>query len=426
MKPFFEVGKAKLKYHMVERREKEVVEEIPLPANVTLFLKKTGSGSDNLLIRVGDRVKTGQRLLRIGEGDSYHISTVTGTVSAITEHTGYFGHTYPAVSIESEEKDQWDDEAGGVGKEPTAENALQYWGSLPGEPDFASLLNNTPPLDTVVINGVDKDLLMTTNQLMVKTEIKALTEGIEYLNKLTKAERIILLVPTTLGPLAEQAGAEVRVMEPVYPDTLPKLLMKKVLGKIVPAGDRCENLGVGFIDAEAVVALSKALTKGETCVSKTLTVIKKDGTLVNVKARVGTSVKDILEHLHIETDQGDRVILGGPMFGHAIHTEDLPISYDTDGIMIQDKGRIVWNSDTHCVNCGECVRACPAQIPVNMLVRLLENSLYEEAAREYDMLSCIECGLCSYVCIGRIPVFHHIMLGKQEYDRIRSAEESNE
>jgi electron transport complex protein RnfC len=426
MKPFFEVGKPKLKYHLVARREKEAVEEIPLPPKVTLFLKKAGSGSDNLLIRVGDRVKTGQKLLPMGEGNGYLISTVTGTVSAITEHTGYFGHTYPAVSIESEEKDQWDDEAGGVGKEPTAENALQYWGSLPGEPDFASLLNNTPPLDTVVINGVDKDLLITTNQLMVKTEIKALTEGIDYLKKLTKAERIILIVPTTLGPLAEQTGAEVRVMEPLYPDTLPKLLMKKVLGKIVPAGDRCENLGVGFLDAESVVAFSKALSKGEMCVSKTLTVIKKDNTQVNVKARVGTSVKEVFEHLHIETDQGDRVILGGPMFGHAIHTEDLPISYDTDGIMIQDKGQIDWNSDTHCVNCGECVRACPAQILVNMLVRLLENSLYEEAAREYDLLSCIECGLCSYVCIGRIPVFHHIMLGKQEYDRISSAEESNE
>ncbi len=425
MKPFFEVGKPKLKYRMVERREKEVVDEIPLPQKVTLFLKKAGSISNNLLIRVGDRVKTGQRLLPIGEGDSYLISTVTGSVSAISEHTGYFGHTYPAVSIEPVEEDQWDDEVGGAGKEPTVENALQFWGTLPGEPDFASLLNHDPPLDTVVINGMDKDLLITTNQLMVKTEIKALTEGIDYLKKLTKVDRIILLVPPTLVPLAEQTGAEVRVVQPVYPDALPKLLMKKVLGKIVPAGDRCENLGVGFIDAEAVVALSKAFTKGEICVNKTLTVIKKDNTPVNVRARVGTPVKDILEHLHIETDRGDRVVLGGPMFGHAIHTEELPISFDTDAIMIQDKSRIIWNSDTHCVNCGECVRACPADIPVNMLVRLLENSLYEEAVREYDMLSCIECGLCSYVCVGRIPVFHHIMLGKQEYDRIKSEEESN-
>ena len=58
---------------------------------------------------------------------------------------------------------------------------------------------------------------------------------------------------------------------------------------------------------------------------------------------------------------------------------------DTDAIMVQDKTQIIPNSDTHCVNCGECIRACPVNIPVNMLVRLLENSLYEEAAEEYPV-----------------------------------------
>jgi electron transport complex protein RnfC len=60
-----------------------------------------------------------------------------------------------------------------------------------------------------------------------------------------------------------------------------------------------------------------------------------------------------------------------------------------------------------------------------MLVRLLENGLYDEAAEEYDLLSCIECGLCSYVCVARIPLFQYIMLGKHEFDIIKSAEESN-
>ncbi|MFH1292663.1 MAG: 4Fe-4S dicluster domain-containing protein, partial [Pseudomonadota bacterium] len=78
-----------------------------------------------------------------------------------------------------------------------------------------------------------------------------------------------------------------------------------------------------------------------------------------------------------------------------------------------------------CINCGECVRACPARIPVNMLIRVLENGLYEEAAEEYDLLSCIECGLCSYVCTARIPIFHYIMLGKSEFARIETMEESN-
>ena len=70
-------------------------------------------------------------------------------------------------------------------------------------------------------------------------------------------------------------------------------------------------------------------------------------------------------------------------------------------------------------------RACPAKIPVNMLIRLLENGLYEEAAKDYDLLSCIECGLCSYVCEARIPIFHYIMLGKYELALTENAEELN-
>ena len=106
-------------------------------------------------------------------------------------------------------------------------------------------------------------------------------------------------------------------------------------------------------------------------------------------------------------------------------SDDASVFYDTDAIMIQDTEQIVWSTDTHCVNCGECVRACPARMPVNMLVRVLENGLFTEAVREYDLLSCIECGLCSYVCIARIPIFQLIMLGKTEFAVLEIGEESH-
>jgi electron transport complex protein RnfC len=93
--------------------------------------------------------------------------------------------------------------------------------------------------------------------------------------------------------------------------------------------------------------------------------------------------------------------------------------------MVQDHSQVVLSEDVQCINCGECVRACPVGIPVNMLVRVLRNGFYEEAATDYDLLSCIECGLCNYVCVARIPAFHHIMLGKQEFIRTTNAEGSN-
>jgi len=133
----------------------------------------------------------------------------------------------------------------------------------------------------------------------------------------------------------------------------------------------------------------------------------------------------VLNALQIPLEQGDRLVVGGPMTGRSIYSEDMPVLQDTDAIMVQGKDRIEPNGNDPCVNCGECIRACPVRIPVNMLVRLLENSRYEEAAKEYDLLSCIECGLCSYVCEAKIPVFHYIMLGKYELTLMEKAEESS-
>jgi electron transport complex protein RnfC len=218
---------------------------------------------------------------------------------------------------------------------------------------------------------------------------------------------------------------EVELIEPAYPNTLPKIVAKNVLGKVLPAGKRFEELGLGFINAETVVALANAFTEGHLPVNKLVTVINKELMPVHVRVRIGTHIGDVLNDLGIEAHHGDRLVMGGPMMGHAVHSEDTPILHDTDAVMIQDKSQVVLGSDLHCVNCGECVRVCPANIPINMLIRLLENGLYEDAARDYDLLCCIECGLCSYVCPGRIPVFHYVMLGKYEFARIESMEESN-
>jgi len=216
----------------------------------------------------------------------------------------------------------------------------------------------------------------------------------------------------------------VRAIDPVYPSTLSRMVVKNLFGKTVPAGKRCEDLGIGFVSAEAVVALQKAFSEGQVPLHKRVTVIKKDGSTVQARARIGTPVREVLNALGITTQHGDRVVLGGAMAGRSLLDEEAPVETDTDAILVQDKSQIVSGSESHCVNCGECVRVCPAKMPVNMLIRYLENGRFEEA-QEYDLLSCIECGLCTYVCMVRIPIFQYIMLGKQEIAKAKSAEEAH-
>jgi H+/Na+-translocating ferredoxin:NAD+ oxidoreductase subunit C len=267
--------------------------------------------------------------------------------------------------------------------------------------------------------------LTAKNQFTVKAKLGDFTTGIQYLRKMMPGRRIVLAVFPGTVQQAEKTGAEVKVIKPDYPNALPKIIMKKVLGRSVPIGKRCEDLGVSFVSAESVVSLAQAFKSGRIPVNKMLTLIHKNGAREFVRARIGTPVRHILNTVGIETGEGDRVVLGGPMVGQTLSSADTPISSDTDAIMVQDRSQIVRSTDTHCFNCGECVRACPADIPVNMLVRVLENGLYEEAVAEYDLLSCVECGLCSYVCVARIPVFQYIMLGKYEVDRTTIAEGSN-
>jgi electron transport complex protein RnfC len=417
-RPFLAITKPKLRCSGIPALSQGSAVEIPLPEKATFVVKSPLPRLDQMKIRIGDRLRTGQKVQLAADRSDSFISSVTGTVLTVAARTGHLGRACTAVSLKVADKDQVDEAFGRTAnKDVSLRNATQELASLPGSPDFGSLLSATPPLETLVVLGTDGDLLVTKNQFVVDTEAEALTQGIEALKKISGIPKIVLLVPDYLKARAEKTGADVKAIDPLYPNTLPKMMMKNLFGKPVPVGKRCEDLGIGFVSAEAVVALQKAFSEAQVPLHKLMTVIKKDGSTVQARARIGTPVTDVLKVLHIETSQGDRVVLGGPMAGRALLSEEEPIEADTDAIFVQDRSEIVPSSDGHCVNCGECVRVCPANIPVNMLIRYLENDRFEEAAQDLDLLSCIECGLCTYVCILRIPIFQYIMLGKQEIAR---------
>jgi electron transport complex protein RnfC len=203
------------------------------------------------------------------------------------------------------------------------------------------------------------------------------------------------------------------------------MVLHQLTGRL-PDENGAAQLGIYFIRAEAVASIGQAFSTSILPVEKMVTVIDKQGRKHLARARVGTPVASLLKAFDIEINDQDKIVFGGPMTGNAIYSEFLPIGPDTDAILVQDKSIIPLYSDYPCINCGDCVRICPANVPVNLLVRFLEAGQYNEGADLYDLYSCIECGLCSYVCVSRIPIYQYIKLAKYELGRITSAEEMNE
>lgn len=421
---FFGLSKPSFHYELATAAVADPV-AIPTPETVTLYIKRELKRTSSSL-KVGTSVKTGQRLV-LNEGDDIcAISSATGTICAITPFLADYGRAWTTVTIKTEGSDIPDTEFAEASQEPSLETLNRYLAASPGEPDIGPLMDARNPVHTIVIYGGNADLLIDTSLYLFKQSAEAINAGIEILRKTTGIEDIVIVIPEeSVQNYSGHLDARMQPVSSQYPYAQPLMVLHQLTGRL-PDEKGMASMGVHFIRAEAVAAIGQAFSSGRLPVEKAVAVIDKQGVRHMARARVGTPVGVLLKTFDVQVNDQDKIIFGGPMTGNAIYSEDLPIRADTDAILVQDKSVISLYSDYPCINCGDCVRICPANVPVNLLVRFLEAGQYTEGADLYDLYSCIECGLCSYVCVSRIPIYQYIKLAKFEIGRIISAEEMNE
>lgn len=419
-KPFFGLVKPRLAYEALDSAM--AAQEIPAPAAITLLVDAPFEKKSSLSIKAGDGVKRGQALFPLAGSAQYATAALGGTISSIDAYTGNFGRRYTAVSVKVDPGAAADTGFKDAGKEISLKTADRFLRCVPGGLP-AALFDAPDKIKTVVVSGVDEDLPCVTRQYAVKAEMEAIKRGVEALKKMVGgAPRVALVVFEQMTPGLQAGGMEIKTVGAAYPAANSRIIAKELLGAPLPAGTSCEEAGIVFVSAEAVAALGKAFTTGAIPERKIVTVVLKNGTKKLVSAVLGTPVGQVLTACSQAVSENDRLVLGGLLTGTAIYTENHPVGPDTDMILVQGADQISGVSDNACINCGDCVRICPARVPVNMLIRYLQAGLYNDAVDNCDLLSCIDCGLCSGVCPAKIPVFQYIKLGKYEFARLNTAE----
>ncbi len=413
---FFTLTPPKLNYDLVESDPKEP-ESIPVPSNLILLISEAMDPEKQMIIKKGAAVEKGEKLSLYADSTEYTVSPVSGTITTIDVYSDNVGNTSTCLVISSDQDKSPDTPSISLDLKEDAASADKYLRTLPGSPPLKTLSDEGVTIDTIVITGADADLLSTTSQYVAVKFMDRINQGAKLLQQMTHAKKICITLPEQLTVSTDLA---VLKTANTYPSNLPAMICKDHLDIVIPAGQKPEDSGVCFISAEAVVSLAAAYETKSAGFEKIITIIGKQGTSYRAKATIGTPLKEVFNAFKIDINEQDRLIVGGPMTGFSTFTNHHPIQADTDIVIIQDKDVIPELSDNPCVNCGRCIQICPANIPVNLLVRYLEADQYEEAADKFDLESCIECGLCAYTCLARIPIFQYIKLGKHELLKIRA------
>ncbi len=407
--------------HYKSFTEHKAIKEASLPEELIIPLLQHTGAPNEPLVKVGDKVKAGQK---IGATDKFlsapiHAS-LSGTVTAIEPRLYLTGQMVESIVIavdkNQDKLDLVDNDLDKVTKEEVI-NAVKEAGivGMGGAAFPTSVKLNPPPdkhVDALIINGCECEPFLTCDHRLMLEKPSELLHGIKLLMKMLSVEKAFVCIEDNKDDAIEavrQQNDDPKIvllrMPTKYPQGSEKHLVKAALDREIPSGGLPFDVGALIQNVGTCVAIYEAVKFGKPLIERVVAVTGQNlKDPQNLMVKIGTPISHLINECGGIVEEPAKVVIGGPMTGRAQENLDVPVVKGTTGVIVLPPDMALEDMDySDCVRCCKCVEHCPMLLYPNQISIYCEASMVE-LATEWNTMDCIECGICAYVCPSKRPI----------------------
>ena len=369
-------------------------EESLYPTKQCVFYLEGKGVNATALVKKGDEVVVGSVIGKEKEDLSIPVlSSVNGSVVEIRDTYNTDGKKSKAVVVEVKENTKLEEKEVDI-------NSLSK----------EEILNKIQEFGLVDEAGVPLSLkyrAFSGNKLLVKSF--SYESNIAYYDLLNTKEKEINKALEVLNKLFVSLEIKKADSKSVSKKTI-ELKREELISKFFGKGVKNEEVIVE--DILSLVYLGECFLSGQPHLDEYVVVsgsaIKEN---VLLKVKLGTTLDEVLEKLGGSKEELGKIVVGGALGGIPQFSDDSAISYNAKSILFLNTKDATKATESPCIRCAKCLRACPEGLNPIKLMELWERGEKEEFLK-FGGNKCIECGLCSYVCPSKIEVANKIVTAK--------------